>query len=110
MKTDLYTKTVLTVIALCLTVIVLRDVSILPKVQAEAGALPTPSNVAGYATVPVNADGTIDVNIKNIPYSGLPVNIKDVSLSYGQLPVEIKEVRSRIPVEVKNSYIYTKPY
>ena len=36
MKVDLYTKLILTVIALCLTVIVFRDTTIIPEARAAS--------------------------------------------------------------------------
>ncbi|MBI5821011.1 MAG: hypothetical protein HZA88_18735 [Verrucomicrobia bacterium] len=35
MKVDLYTKVILTVIALCLTVIVIRDIEFIPEARAQ---------------------------------------------------------------------------
>lgn len=35
MKTDFYTKVVLTIIAICLTIIVLKQVDIIPNAYAE---------------------------------------------------------------------------
>ncbi|MFZ2639788.1 MAG: hypothetical protein WA117_02285 [Verrucomicrobiia bacterium] len=37
MKVDLYTKVILTVIAACLTVIVIRDIEIIPEARAQSG-------------------------------------------------------------------------
>lgn len=92
MKTDFYTKAVLTVIAVCLTIIVLKQVDIIPNAFAE-----TPENNLNtnknYGLVPLNADGTIDVNIKSNS-STMDVNITGVNggyVQYGKLPVVIKE-------------------
>lgn len=59
MKTDLYTKIVLTVIALILTINLFKGFFTMPAQAASAGNKRT-------MLVPVNADGTIDVNIKSI--------------------------------------------
>ncbi len=79
MKSDLYTKSILTVIAICLTINVLKDFDIMPK--AYAGETKTNvenklnlSPTKNYGLIPVNADGTIDVNIKSS--STMDVNIE----------------------------------
>ena len=55
MQADLYTKTVLTVIALCLAVLVIRDIPIIAEVQAE--------------------DRVIRVKIVDMAWSALPVKV-----------------------------------
>jgi hypothetical protein len=78
MKTDLYTKIVLTVIALALTVNLFKSFFTTPA-QAATNANKR------MVEIPVNRDGTIDVNIKSINSdfsafqfsSPLPVVIKD---------------------------------
>ena len=62
MKTDWYLKTVLTVIALCLTILVVRDLDLIPNAHAGStdGTLPSSSI---YAWVPVNEDGSINVRV-----------------------------------------------
>lgn len=83
MKTDLYTKIILTVIAVALTGILFQNVTIIPK------AVASDFNVKPYATVPVNPDGSIDVKIK----STLDVNIESVdayAFSYCTVPVHVE--------------------
>ena len=107
MKLDLYTKSVLTVIAICLTINVVKDFDIIPK--AYAGE--TKTNVENklnlspnknYGLIPVNADGSIDVNIKSS--ETMDVSIKDID-TYDNLGVEIEYVSSnvKIPVVVKEN-------
>jgi hypothetical protein len=55
MKTDKYTKIILTVIAVNLTVISIKSLDLIPK--ATAGTLAKPN----YGLVPVNSDGSITV-------------------------------------------------
>ena len=43
MKTDLYTKIILTVIALVLTINLVKDFSLVPTVQAAAAPIPDPA-------------------------------------------------------------------
>mgnify|MGYP000866725966 CR=1 FL=1 len=82
MKTDFYTKTVLTVIALCLTIIVLNQVDIIPKAYAESPETNLNPYI-NYGLVPLNEDGSVDVNIKSVSGQAffyvtnpLPVKIK----------------------------------
>jgi hypothetical protein len=103
MKTDLYTKVVLTVIAFCLTIIVLNQIEIFPK--AYAGPTPTSlkTNI-NYGLVPLNADGSIDVNLKSAT-STIDVDIVDISTS-DELEVNIEEVGGfstfgTVPVKIK---------
>jgi hypothetical protein len=99
MKSDLYSKSVLTVIAVALVALVFQNMRV-----NEAHASKTDFNK--FATVPVNPDGSInvnvisdmDVNIRSIGgssvYGALPINLKEISGSsfYGSLPVNVKEI------------------
>lgn len=93
MKLDLYTKGVLTVIAICLTINVLKDLDIIPKAYA-AETKPNIENKSNllpnknYGLIPVNADGTIDVNIKSS--SVMKVDISTIS-TWDKMRVVIKE-------------------
>ena len=92
MKSDFYTKTVLTVIAICLMVIAFKQTDIIPKAYADSPAANVKSN-RNYGLVPLNADGSIDVNIKSA--STMDVNIESCSsyaLQYaGPMRVIVKE-------------------
>ncbi len=118
MKTDLYTKVVLTTIAIALVVLVFKNNTILNEAQAEK------PNFNKYASIPINEDGSInvrmmadmDVNIKSLGgssiYGALPINIKELGGSsfYGNgLPVNLKEFggssvnnSSGIPVNIES--------
>ena len=104
-KVDNYTKFMLTVIAICLTVLTLEQVDLFPK--AYAGESTSPAMISGtkYGLVPLNEDGSItvkisasdelDVNIVGIDTSDeLDVNIDELGGSYvssgGPIPVKIK--------------------
>lgn len=91
MKTDLYTKAVLTIIAICLSIIVLKQVDIIPSAYANG---PTLQNTQkSYGLVPVNTDGSIDVNIKSSSEK-MSVNIEEVGgfwVGGNTLPVKIKD-------------------
>ncbi|MFN3299396.1 MAG: hypothetical protein ACK41Z_04305 [Sediminibacterium sp.] len=68
MKTDLYTKIVLTVIASSLTIIALNQIDILPKAYAN-NSYNKPNNGKNYGIIPLNPDGSIDVNLKSATVS-----------------------------------------
>jgi len=117
MKADTYTKTVLTVIAAALCIIAFQQAEIFPKANANKSA------TNGFATVPVNADGSINVKFTetmkvdvaevggNYIYGSMPINIKEVSgssinSSYG-IPVNIEavdgsSVYGAVPTKEKN--------
>jgi hypothetical protein len=89
MKPDLYTKIVLTAIAACLFLLVIDNVSFMPKAFAGHDY----SN-GEYALVPVNEDGTVNVNIKSIaPNEVMDVNIKDID-TYDMMKVSIKDIET----------------
>ena len=72
MKTDLYTKTILTLIAVCLVLIVLKDIDIFPKAYANQ------PNTPNYGLVPLNDDGSIDVNVKTFnPENTVKIELTD---------------------------------
>ena len=91
-KADVYTKFILTVIAVCLVWICVRDMNVIPKAYAAS------------------ADDVIDVRIRAIEKSSweewdplrievlddMPVEVKGAVI----LPVEIKN--ELLPVDVKN--------
>jgi hypothetical protein len=102
MKTDRFTRIVLTVIAVNLTFLSFQHLDIIPKANAEGVNPPNgllPANI-NYGLVPLNKEGGIDVTIKSIGQgTELDINIEEVGGShvFGKLPVEIKDQ----PVRVK---------
>jgi hypothetical protein len=60
MKTDRYTKMVLTVIAVCLLILVLRGTGIIQSTFIESTKAPSSGS---YGLVPLNSDGSINVHI-----------------------------------------------
>ena len=114
MKTDLYTKTVLTAIAGALIVIAFQNTDLVPQANA--------SKTPGFISVPVNADGSINVkmmeNMKvdiaaiggSSVYGAIPVNMKEISgssISSNGMPVNIQSVNGSsiydgVPVKMKN--------
>lgn len=108
----MYIKTILTVIAVALTVLVIQNFSETKTAQA--------ASVHELGKLSVNADGTLnvrlvetDVNIKSIGgssvYGAIPVNLKELggsSISSYGIPVNIESVNGSsvydaIPVKTK---------
>jgi len=93
MKTDLYTKTVLTIIAICLTINVVQQLDIIPSVYATEE-----NNHATLDLAPFTE--TIDVRIVDInTYDELNVNIKSVD-TYDELKVNIKSIDTNDELDV----------
>ena len=89
MKTDLYTKAVLSLIAVCLTILVLKQVDVIPNAYAE----PTEKNLnpnVKYGLVPMNADGSIDVNIKSSTTMDVRIESCSRAAFYNAEPIEVK--------------------
>lgn len=88
MKTDFYTKTVLTIIAVCLSIIVVKDLQLIPTAQANESL---PIFNTNYGLVPLNEDGSVNVHLKSS--ETINVNIEEVGGRYtrGKVPVVIKE-------------------
>jgi len=100
MKTDKFTKIVLVIIAVNLTFLSVKNLDLIPKSYAEENSA---NNKINYGLVPLNKNGTIDVNIKSANTTEvLDVNIKEVSGSsiFSNIPVEIKNQ----PIEVNTGY------
>jgi hypothetical protein len=62
MKPDMYTKAVLTIIAIALSLHLLKEFDIIPKAYAGPIANSTKNN---YGLVPINPDGSINVKINS---------------------------------------------
>ncbi len=109
MKTDLYTKVILTIIAVCLSINVLQSWELIPTATADGMETNT-------IVVPLNPDGSIDVNVKTI-MENMDVNIEEINgnsfygsaipvTANGELDVNIEEVggysvSNKLPVEQK---------
>lgn len=106
MKTDLYTKTVLTVIAVCLTVNLLKEFEVIPSAQANTTAITqTPQPIAAQVA-------PVDVNIVQISGKQIyPRNVKSNDIEYSLLPISIEffdsnPIKTNL-VEVKGKAIET---
>ncbi len=108
LKVDFYTKSVLTVIAICLVLITFNQVEFMPK--AFAGDVPAVIPGKQYGLVPLNDDGSItvrlsafdeiDVNIVGVETSDeLEVELVDINTS-DNLNVDIKEINTSDVLDV----------
>ncbi|RMA64727.1 hypothetical protein [Ulvibacter antarcticus] len=99
MKNDLYTKTILTVIAICLTLQVVKDLDLIPSAYASEGNN-TADKTSEYRLVPVNEFNTMDVRIVDInTYDELNVNLKSVD-TYDEVKVNIKSIETSDELDI----------
>ncbi len=91
MKTDGYTKFIFTVIAICLVIIVIRDMDVIPKAHANN----TPAT--NYGIVPINSDGSITVRLDNS--DEIDVNIKNID-TYAKLKVDLNTISTRDELDI----------
>lgn len=83
MKQDYYTKAILTVIAICLLVLTLKQVNIISTAKANNVV-----STKNYGLVPLNKDGSINARING----EVDVNISSCSSNafYYAEPIEVK--------------------
>lgn len=98
MKIDLYTKAILTVIATCLVVLVLKDVSIITPAQANNATNFIPSTNVNYGLIPLNEDGSMNVRVNNFDEYANDVNVR----FNDELKVRI--TNSEIKTQVSSSF------
>lgn len=98
LKIDTYTKTILTIIAICLTVNMLKDYKLFPsayanKISEKSSILDIESSsVMEVRIVDISTSKELNVNLKNIStYRPLPVNLKKIETS-DKLQTNITEV------------------
>ncbi|WP_024770633.1 hypothetical protein [Aquimarina macrocephali] len=91
MKTDTYTKSIITIIAICLVIIVIRDIDIIPK--AYANNVP-PTN---YGLLPINDDGSITVRLSNT--DEIDVNIKNID-TYDKLKIDLSTISTQDELDI----------
>ena len=98
MKTDLYTKTILTVIAICLTINVVQQFDFIPAAYASEENkdinldLPAVPETIDVRIVDINTWDELNVNIKSVDTSDeLDVNINSIDTS-DELDVNIDEI------------------
>lgn len=108
MKTDTYTRVLLSIIAICLIKLSFGHISPFPEAHAGSDRQTTPKGT--YGLVPLNEDGSItvrlspleevDVNIKNIStWDKLKVNIADISTS-DELKVDLSDISTSDELDI----------
>ncbi|MCH9660192.1 MAG: hypothetical protein K0U54_04690 [Bacteroidetes bacterium] len=114
MKTDSYTKIILTIIAGCLTFNVVQDLEIIPTAHAignpvlETTLVGPISETIDVRIVDINTYDELNVNLKSVDtYDEVKVNLKSIDTS-DELDVNIDEIGgswvsngSPIPVTIK---------
>lgn len=109
MKTDNYTKTILTIIAICLTINVVKEFDIIPSAYATEKNEPKLTNqVMDVRLVNISTYDKLNVNIKSVDtYDALKVNLNKIGTS-DKLDVNIKEIGGSwvssggpLPVKIK---------
>jgi hypothetical protein len=102
MKTNhLYLNVLLTVLAACLIGILIQNQLLIGELKRERvsaegysraglGAHPVSNRTAGYALVPANADGSIDVNLSQI--DGHPVYRTSLPVRAERVDVNVEAV------------------
>jgi len=98
MKTDRYTKLLLTVVAICLINLSFSGANLFPKAYA--------GNDAGlkYGLVPINEDGSITVKLSK--HDEIDVNITNISTS-DELSVDLAEISTSDKLSVNLTEIST---
>lgn len=100
MKADRYTKTMLTIIAVCLSFITLKQYEIVPSLYANDVDVPTKYDSTEYRLVPLSNMNTLDVRIVDInTYDELNVNLKSVD-TYDEVKVKIKSIDTSDELDV----------
>ena len=104
MKSDIYTKTLLTIIAICLTLNIIKEFEIIPSAFASENTITLDTE---YRLVPLNEFNTIDVRIVDInTYDELNVNIKSID-TYDEVRVNIKSIDTYDEIRVNITSIDT---
>lgn len=94
MKSDMYTKVILTIIAVCLTINVFNNWEIIPTAHAS-NTIKTPK----YKLIPFE-NNTIDVRIVDInTYDELNVNLKSVD-TYDEVKVNLKSINTSDELDI----------
>ncbi len=91
MKTDSYTKCITTIIAICLVIIVIRDIDPISRVHAND------NHTMRYGIIPVNPDGSINVRIHTS--DEINVNIRNID-TYDKLKVDLTTISTRDELDI----------
>jgi len=94
MKIDKYTKLILTIIAVNLTILTAAKLDVFPVLQAGE---PLQIQNLNYGLVPLNEDGSINVRLSNS--EEIDVNITDISTS-DELNVKLTDIGTDDEIKV----------
>lgn len=104
MKPDFYTKTILTVIAICLVLIVFKQYDFMPSAYASEGSRKVEGTTENDSPVQIMDVRIVDINT----YKEMKVNVTKID-SRDNMPVNVKEIGGGwishggpLPVKVKN--------
>lgn len=117
MKTSFYLQFILSVIAINLTLLTLKQFDIIPSANA------TTAPIAPITTAATDVN-IVSINGQSVFGGNLPIVIKDIETNdklavevkgwqtYDMPQIELKKISTsdKLPVEVKNSYVYIKNY
>lgn len=91
MKTDLYTKIILTVIAVCLSLQVAKEFDVISTAYASSDPA-LPATTSKYKLIEVDENNVIDVRLVDVnTYDELNVNLKSVD-TYDEVKVNLKSI------------------
>jgi hypothetical protein len=115
MKTDNYTKAILTIIAICLSLNLVKDLEIIPTAYASENHsinndLPSLNETIDVRIVDINTYDELNVNIKSVDtYDELKVNLTSIDTD-DELDINIDQVGGRwitsgssIPVSINQN-------
>ncbi|MDN3724087.1 hypothetical protein QRD02_06805 [Aequorivita sp. SDUM287046] len=93
MKTDTYTKTILTIIAICLTINLIKGFDIFPSAYASNKTEIKPmAEVIDVRLVDINTYDELNVNLKSVDtYDEVKVNLKRIETT-DELDVNLDEI------------------
>lgn len=93
MKTDNYTKIILTIIAICLTINVVKDFEIFPAAYATEKEMQKPfTEVMDVRLVDISTYDELNVNLKSVDtYDEVKVNLKKIETT-DELDINIDEI------------------
>jgi hypothetical protein len=86
-KIDIYTKSVLAVITLCLAILTINQLELLPKAYAGESINHPTLTAANYGLVPLNEDGSITVKFSST--DEIDVNIDKIGGGFVSMGVPI---------------------
>ncbi len=89
MKTDTYTKIILTIIAICLLILTLNQVDLIPKAYAAEQDELFETGSINYGLIPLNEDGSFSVKLSG--QEEFNVNIVGINTS-DELDINLDEI------------------